>query len=165
MRVLQMLRRWRNRQMPQEHLSPEVIAMLQRETGSEIKPPELKHFQYVVVIADDTYPEDVPATISKIVDMIVQRRATVSDITSSLVVGLLGVPFPEDNSAEARRGLVDALLREIGNRIRIVHGECDGAVGMLGGDGRWTYGAAIPGFSGILKKLVEAEFGTAVESS
>ncbi len=81
--------------MPQEHLSPEVIAMLQRETGSEIKPPEVKHFQYVVVIADDTYPEDVPATISKIVDMIVQRRATVSDITSSLVVGLLGVPFPK----------------------------------------------------------------------
>jgi hypothetical protein len=151
--------------MPQEHLSPEVIAMLQRETGSEIKPPEVKHFQYVVVIADDTYPEDVPATISKIVDMIVQRRATVSDITSSLVVGLLGVPFPEDNSAEARRGLVDALLREIGNRIRIVHGECDGAVGNFGGPERWAYGAVIPGFSRILKKLVEAEFGTAVESS
>jgi hypothetical protein len=149
--------------MPQEHLSSEVIAMLHRETGSEIKPPEVKHFQFVVVMADDTNPEDVPGTISKIVYIIVQRRATVSDITSSLVVGLLGVPFPEDNSAEARRGLVDALLRESGNRIRIVHGECDGAVGNFGGPERWAYGAVIPGFSRILKKLVEVEFSAAIE--
>jgi hypothetical protein len=34
---------------------------------------------------------------------------------------------------------------------------------MFGGHGRWTYGAVIPGFSEILKKLLEAKFGTAVE--
>jgi len=160
-----MLREWRNRKIWGKYLSPEIIKLISEKRSAEIGPAEVKHFQFVVAIADDTYPEDVPATISKIVDMIVQRRATVSDITSSLVVGLLGVPFPEDNSAEARRGLVDALLREIGNRIRIVHGECDGAVGNFGGPERWAYGAVIPGFSRILKKLVEAEFGTAVESS
>jgi hypothetical protein len=120
--------------MSQERLSPKVIAMLQRETTSEIRPPEVKHFQFVVAIADDTDPEEVPAMIGKISQIFVQHRATVSHITPPFVVALLGVPFPELNSAAARRALVDAQLREIGNRIRIVHGECDGAVGMFGGE-------------------------------
>jgi hypothetical protein len=101
--------------------------------------------------------------IGKIVHIFIEHHATVSDITSSLVVALLGVPFPETNSAEARRELVDALLRENGNRIRIVHGKCDGAVGNFGGPERWTYGAVIPGFSRISKKLVEAKFGAAAD--
>lgn len=34
---------------------------------------------------------------------------------------------------------------------------------MFGGHGRWTYGALLPGLAGILKKLLETRFGTAVE--
>jgi len=165
MRIVQMLREWRNRKIWGKYLSPEIIKLISEKRSAEIGPAEVKHFQFVVAIADDTNPEGVPEMIAKIVRTFVQHHATVLDITSSLVVALFGVPYPEDSSAEARRLLVEALLRENNKRIRIVHGECDGAVGMLGGDGRWTYGAAIPGFSGILKKLVEAEFGTAVESS
>jgi hypothetical protein len=45
--------------LSQEHLSPELIAVLQRETGADITPPEVKHFQYVVAITDDTNPEEV----------------------------------------------------------------------------------------------------------
>jgi hypothetical protein len=162
MGILRILRQWRNRKILGEHLSPELIKLIS-EKHSEIRPPELRHFQFVVVIADDTNPEEVPAMIGHILQSFVQHRAWVSHITSSLFVALLGPPFPEDNSAEARRGLVDALLRENGNRIRIVHGECDGAVGTFGGPKRWTHGAVIPRFSGILKQLVEAESGTAIE--
>jgi hypothetical protein len=163
MGILRALREWRNRKIWGEHLSPELIKLISEKRSAEIKPPEVKHFQFVVAIADETNPDEVPAMIAKIVDSCVQHHATVSAITSSLVIVLLGVPFPEANSADARRGLVDALLRENGSEIRIVHGESDGAVGDFGGPKRWTYGALIPGFSGILKKLVEAKFGTAVE--
>jgi hypothetical protein len=96
---------------------------------------------------------------------LIEHHANIPNITSSLFIALLGVPFPEGNSAEARRGLVEVLLRESGDRIRVVHGECDGAVGTFGGGGRWTYGAVIPGFSEILKKLLETKFGTAAEIS
>ena len=147
----------------QENVSPEVIEKLLREAGSEVKQPEVKHFQFVVILADDTNPHDVPAMISKIVGTLVQHRANVSANMSSLFVALLGVPFPESNSAEARRALVDALLLENGERIKIAHGECDGAVGVFGCDKRRTYGGVIPGFSSILRKLVEIEPGTAVE--
>jgi hypothetical protein len=146
-----------------EYVSPEVIAKVLRETKPEIRPPEVKHFQFVVILADDTNPQEVPAIISAVMGTLVRHRANISNSTPLLFVALLGVPFPEGNSAEARRGLVDALLRENGDRIRIVHGECDGASGTFGGHGRWTYGAVIPKFSGILKKLLETKFGTAVE--
>jgi hypothetical protein len=147
----------------EEYVSPEVIAKMLGETKPEIRPLEVKHFQFVVILADDTYPQKAPAIISAVMGTLVRHRANISNVTPLLFVALLGVPFPEGNSVEARRGLVDALLRENGDRIRIVHGECDGAVGMFGGDGRWTYGALLPGLAGILKKLLETKFGTAIE--
>jgi hypothetical protein len=165
MSILGKLRRRRVSTAFRNYVSPEVIEKLLRETGSEIRPREVKHFQYVVAMADDTNPEEVPAMTGKIVQILVEHHATVTDIMSSLVIALLGAPFPAGNSAGARMELVEALLRENGNRIRIVHGECDGAVGNFGGPNRWTYGAVIPGFSGILKRLIETKFGTAVEIS
>jgi hypothetical protein len=36
---------------------------------------------------------------------------------------------------------------------------------MFGGPERQAYGAVIPGFSGVLKTLLETAFGTAVEIS
>jgi len=165
MGILRIFQRRRNRKLWQAYLSPEEVAKLLRETKPEIKPPEVKHFQFVVILADDTNPQEVPAIISTVMGTFVHHHANVSNITSSLFVALLGVPFPEGNSPDARRELVDALLRENGDRIRIVHGECDGAFGTFGGHGRWTFGAVIPGFSGILKKLLETKFGAAVETS
>jgi hypothetical protein len=113
-----MLQRRRARKAFGKYLSSEVIEKLLRETGSEIMPPEMQHFQFVVALADDTNPQEVPAMTSKVVGTLIQHRATVSDISSSLIVALLRVPFPEGNSPEARRELVDALLRV--NKLAIV---------------------------------------------
>jgi len=163
MGILQMLERRRIRKAFGNYLSPEVIEKLLHETGSEIKPPKMQHFQFVVAIADDTNAQEVPATVARILEIFVQRHANVSHVTSALFVGVLGVPFPEHNSPEARHKLVDSLLRQNAARVRLVHGECDGLVGLFGGPRRWTYGEVIPGFSAILKKLLETEPGTAVE--
>ena len=165
MGILGNLQRRRVRTAFGNYLTSEVTEKLLRETGSEIGPPEVKHFQYVVAMADDTNPEEVPAMTGKIVQVLVEHHATVANIMSSLLVALLGVPFPADNSAVARRELVEALLRENGARVRIIHGECDGAVGNFGGSKRWSYGAMIPGFSAILQRLIETKFGVAVEIS
>jgi hypothetical protein len=147
----------------EEDVSPELISKLLSETKPEVTSPEVKHFQFVLILADDTHPQAATATISSVMGTLVEHGANVSNVTPLLLVALLGVPFPESNSAEARRGLVDVLLRENGDRIRIVHGECDGTVGMFGGHRRWTYGALLPGFAGILKKLLDTQFGTATE--
>ena len=155
----------RQRNPFQEYLSPELIAKLLRETKAEVRPPEVKHFQFVVILLDDRDPKGVPTSISMVMATLVQHHANLSNISPSLFVALLGAPFPEGNSPEARRELVNAVLQDNGGRVRIAHGECDAPFGMFGGHGRWTYGALIPGFSGILKKLLEMEFGSAVEVS
>jgi hypothetical protein len=165
MGILRMLQPRKKRKPFQAYVDPNTTASLLRETKPEIKPPEVKHFQFVVMLVDDTNPQEVPAMLSKVIETLVRQRANVSNIASSLLVGLLGVPFPESNSPLARRELVDALLQDNGERIRIAHGECDGAVGMFGSHERWAYGAVIPGFSGVLKELLETKFGTAVEIS
>jgi hypothetical protein len=143
--------------------SPELLAKLQSETQPQVPKMESKHLQFVVILVDEADPQEIPVIISRVIDTLLRQRAIVSDITCSLVVGLLGAPFPEGNSPEERRELVDALLQENGHRIRIVHGECDAPFGIFGGQKRCTYGALIPGFSRILKKLVETSSGTAVE--
>ena len=165
MGILEILQRRKIRSAFGNYVSPEVIEKLMSEKASGIASPEAKHFQYVVAMADETNPDEVPAMIGKIVQVLVENHATVTNIMSSLVVALLGVPFQAGNSAGARMELVEALLRENGDRIRIVHGECDGAVGNFGGPKRWSYGAMIPGFSAILKRLIETKFGVAVEIS
>jgi hypothetical protein len=42
--------------------------------------------------------KDVPAMIGKIIGTLIQHRATVENISSSLSAALLGVPFPVGNS-------------------------------------------------------------------
>jgi len=163
MGIRQMLERRRIRKAFRTLVDSEEVAKLQ--TQFQARQLETRHFQFVVILVDETNPKEIPAVISGVVDTILQHGAIVSDITSSLVVGLFGVPFPEGNSPEVRRGLVDALLREHGDRIKIAHGHCDGAVGNLGSQKRCSYGAVIPGFAGVLKTLLETKFGTAVEVS
>jgi hypothetical protein len=102
----------------EEYVSAEVIAKLLGETKPEITPPEVKHFQFVVILADDTYPQKAPAIISAVMGTPVEHRANVSNVTPLLFVALLGVSFPEGNSAEARRRLVVARILRRNDVIR-----------------------------------------------
>jgi hypothetical protein len=159
-----MLQLWRNRKVPLEHLSREEMGKLLR-SDAEIKQYQIKHFQFVVVLPDDTNPQEASVISGKVMDILMDHHANVSHSSGSMFVALLGVPFTEYDSTERRRELVDALLRENGDRIRIVHGQCDGPFGSFGGGpARWVHGAVIPGFSGILRKLLETKLGTAVET-
>jgi len=144
------------------YLSPERIRDMLREAGPGVAPPEIRHFQFIVILADDGDAEKLPTIINAVMTTLVRRRATISNVLPPLFLALFGVPFPENNSAEARRALVDALLSEHGDRIRIAHGEADGPVGIFGKD-HLIYGAIIPGLSEILRKLFETQFGIATE--
>jgi len=164
MGITGMIRKHREDRAYQASLGPEALDKL--VGGKQLRArqqTDVKHFQFVMILVDETIPQEIPTLIGKVVETLIEKRATVSTITSSLLVGLLGVPFPEGNSPETRRELVKALLQAHAERIRIVHGQCDGAFGTLGAKGRWTYGEVIPGFSGILKQLLESKCGTAVE--
>jgi hypothetical protein len=133
-----MLRRRSKRTSFEGYVSPETSAKLLREGKPGIQPPQVRHFQFVVILVDDANPNDVPTMIETVTGTLVRQHATVLNIASALLVGLLGVPFPESNSPQARLELVAAILQDNGARVRVAHGECDGAVGMFGGHQRWT---------------------------
>ena len=146
-----------------DYLSPEVIRGLL--ATPDLVQPTVKHFQFIVILLDEPDPQRIATLMSGLVRTLFDHKATISSASPSLVVGLFGVPFPDGNWPEARRAAVEALLKEKDSRIRIAYGECDALVGNLGGPLRYTYDAAIPGFLGILKKLLESEPGSAFEVS
>ena len=156
-------RQHKNLRLFQDFINPEALAKLRGNTQLHVGKIDEKHFQFVLILIDDNNPWEIPGIIREVVGSLLQHGAMLSTLSSSLLVGLLGVPLPQGDSSEARHGLVEALLRQNGERIRIAHGQCDGAVGLLGTDERCIYSEVIPGFSSILKRLLEANFGTAVE--
>ena len=60
-----------------EYVSPEAIAKLLSETKPEITPPEIKHFQFVVILADDTYPQKAPAIISAVMGTLLEHLSLI----------------------------------------------------------------------------------------
>ena len=141
--------------------SPEVIRRLLSKP--KLVGPKTQHFQFIVVLFDEPDMRQVSGLMDNVTRTLFEHKATVTSLSPCYLVGLLGAPFGEGNSPEVRRTVVEALLRENGSRIRIAHGECDALVGALGGRLRYCYDAAIPGFLGILKRLLDAETGSAFE--
>src|SRR5262249_10682307 len=119
----------------------------------------------VVVLFDEPNLESISTLMGDVMRTLFEHKATVMGVSTVFLLGVLGVPFGDGNSPEARRAAVDALLRGNGSRIRIAHGECDSLVGTFGSGPRFVYDAVIPGFLEILKRLLDAEPGAAFEVS
>ena len=144
------------------YVSPDALRKWE-ETPTGLPEPVVRHFQFVIVVLDDARPEELKATISRVVSAASRQRAILSNVSASIIVVCFGVPFPDDDSFESRLGFVNTLIQENGNAIRVAHGQCDGLVGNFGSEHRMVYEAMIPGFNGILKQLLNSGPGTVVE--
>lgn len=165
MSILKRLSSRKKRDPIDDYVTPERIEKLLRNGKSGPRAPEVRHFQFALILLNDSAPDEILATIGRLVDTLFQHRAVITSVDSSLIVAIWGSPFPADDLPELRLTLVGALLRENGNQLRIAHGQCSAPVGMLGGKNRFSYGPVIPGFSAILKSLLDAKPGTALEIS
>jgi hypothetical protein len=102
--------------------------------------------------------------LPKVIDAIFDHNGTLGTVLNvSLVFGFFGAPFPEADTAENRLGAVAAMQRDLGERIRITHGQCMALVGNFGTERRMVWDALIPNFSLVLEKLLATPFGSAVE--
>ena len=159
-----MIDRWRMRRKFEKYVSPGVRKLLEEDPSKFIPDlPEKKHFQFFVISLDETNPHDISSLTAEVADQVFQHHGMIHSMTSSLVVGWMGYPFVEYDSAENRRQLVNSLLRTNGSRLRIAHGECTSLLGNFGAKTRFNYGVLIPGFSYVLRKLLDTPFGAAIE--
>ena len=147
------------------YLSPGLVDKIMKADPADTSylRTEMTHFQFVLVHVKEDEPEETTKTIAKVVETTCANGGTIGNMACSLIVLYLGLPYPKHDSPEARQNLVAALIREGGDRIRVVHGQCDGLAGLFGSQKRMNYGALIPNFSGALKTLLSVELGTAVE--
>jgi hypothetical protein len=147
-----------------KYLSPGLLEQfLERpETFGPLLKPRRVIFALLQVRDDDG--ADLPARLRHAVE-IAGTGSGIIDIMPPLV--LVSYGYPLDGDADAcrrnRAQMVDKLLRDRGSDLRIVVGEADGLVGNLGSERRFCYGAAIPGFSAALQKLMTLEFGVTSE--
>jgi hypothetical protein len=162
MGFLQMWRRYKMKRTLSKYLSPEVLTNLTETPKSQVGKIQAQHFQFVVVHIDEARPDEIPQVIAKVFAAFTRHKATLQGVTSSLVVGYFGIPYPESDKPETRLELVRTILTENGSHVRVAHGQCTGLLGTFGSEGRYNWGGIIPGFSEVLKKLFASEFGAEI---
>ena len=165
MGIRKMLQERRLRKLMKAHVSPEAIQGAIRDAQYLEKRLESRHFQFVVIAIDESSVKEVPEIIRSLIGIVVEHGANLASVTSSIVLAVLGVPFQDSDSEEQRRRLVEAVMLTHRQRVKIAHGQCLGDVGLLGAGGRFTYTQIIPEYQGVLRSLIEASFGTAIEVS
>jgi predicted TIM-barrel fold metal-dependent hydrolase len=148
-----------------KYLSKDFLKQLEKDPPPYARKPEPKSFQFVILQIDESDPQDFSALLQKIMETCFRHGAYVSTVHMSLFVAHLGPPSDQNNNPESRRILVDDIVRENPNRVRVVHGECTGLIGVFGCELRSVWGPLIPNFSDILRKLLDAPMGTVIEIS
>jgi hypothetical protein len=80
-------------------------ATVEKSPSEFIREHEIRHFQFVVVLVDDSRPDDVPRASAG-------SLSAAFATTTALVVACLGVPLLDNDSVEARIRLLNTLAAE-----------------------------------------------------
>ncbi len=128
------------------------------------KPYEVRHFQFVIVGLEELEPEETCTLMGNIEESFRRLGGYTSTYSPFIIIGSFGSYFSED-SVESRFRVVNELLANHHDKVRIAHGQADGIVGHIGSEYRSSYGPLIPGFQEIREKLSETPFGMAFEVS
>jgi hypothetical protein len=164
MGLLDWLERRRTRKSFAQYVSPEIIKLIEQDPSKYIDlGPQKKHFQWILVNLEEASLESIPEQASRIVGACLEHRAFLSGVKSSLILAHLGSMFPDDDSCEKRMNLVNALLAENGDHVRVAHGQCYGLVGNIGTPRYMSWDVIIPNFTATVKNLLNTDFGAAIE--
>ena len=156
--------RRRVRKTFEKYVSPGVLKLLEKDPGPYFSPTRArKRFQFVVILIDESKPEEVSALLEKLVDTCFRHGMILNQNFYSMLTAYLGHPFEQHNKPENRLAVVNEIVRENSGRVRIAHGECTGLIGNFGTEKRFAWGALIPNFLEILRKLLDAPAGAVIE--
>src|ERR1700690_38959 len=106
----EMWQRYKMKRVFRKYLPPEVVAILEKTPKIQLGKIEAQHFQFVVVHIAEARPDEIPKVNGKVFAAFTRHRTTLEGVTSSLVVGYFGIPFPEYDKPETRLELVRTIL-------------------------------------------------------
>ena len=121
--------------------------------------------RFILLQVRDEPVEQAVATIAKAIDLIERRNGMVTDVMSSMVLAVFGLPDSDDaeKDRDQQAKTVARLIAELGPDVRLAHGTADGLIGTFGAPQHMHYGPLVPGFARYLNALIAVEFGEAVE--
>ncbi|MCC7048090.1 MAG: hypothetical protein IT562_15365 [Alphaproteobacteria bacterium] len=123
---------------------------------------EAKTVDYIVFQVEGAPAESVSALFERAFPINLDAGATIEDVTQSIAIATFGaLQIEKPAAAGARQALVERLIAELGDRIRVVHGRATCLVGNYGSSQRFSFGSLIPNFTAVLSDLLALKFGMA----
>jgi len=115
---------------------------------------------FIMVYISDDQHDMYNDALGAIIDISHENKGTVMDVIGSLVFIAFNLPgLEQDNPEQLRQSTVDALIRELNESIRILHGRVNTHTGTFGNKQRASYTAFFPDFDKYLMKLVSLNNG------
>lgn len=125
--------------------------------------PEKKHIQYILTLVEENEYINSNNLVENIINLALHHQATIESITATYISIIINIPLKIENPRENRISLVKELSDKYGNKLAIVHGECECFVGVFGSKSRMNYTALIPDYKSKLKTLASLEYGKIME--
>lgn len=132
-----------------------------RSNSTSLEP---RRIQFVLIQIRDDVLADLPARLSRAMEVAMEHGGIIESVTSSLL--LVMCVRPTDGATEpdaARWALVDAVLRDLGSDAKILHGEADTLYGIFGAARAFRHGPLFAGFASTLATLQAVPFGRSAE--
>lgn len=160
--IAQVRERRRIRAAFEQYLAPEMAEMLAKHPERLGLHTEEKLVDFIVLQVADRSGAAMGASFERAFHLILDAGATIENVTQSIVIATFGaLPIEKPATSGARQALVQRLIAELGEGIRVVHGSATCLVGNHGPSQRFSFGSLIPNFTAILGGLLALEFGKA----
>jgi len=161
------------RRRDEAKLRAEGTRRLADEVADELvrnpRPPQMglspASIRFILLQVRDEPVEQAAVNAAKAIDLIERRNGMVTDVMSSMVLAVFGLPESEDaeKDRDQQAKSVARLVAELGQDVRLVHGTAGGLAGTFGSPQHVHYGPLLPGFARYLTALMALEFGQSAE--
>jgi hypothetical protein len=128
-----------------------------RDSPNELPPLQKQEVCYILIQVRDDSAEDIQRFVCRACDILLDDGALVEAMMSSIICAVF-----EPARISVNR-VVDNLLAELGQNVRIAYGRGEYLRGTFGSPRRFTYGTIFPNFSKSLLVLFEVDYGASKE--
>lgn len=148
------------------YLPDDLIDELVKRPAAIPSPPQPVQLCFILLQVRDDPLDQVPAHLSKAIDVIMRRDGMLWDVMSSIALATFGLPISDDpgKDRDQRSKVVARLVTELGSDIRLLDGDVGGFLANCGSPSRFHYGPLLPDFRRYLSALTALEFGHVAEA-
>lgn len=141
-----------------------VLARPPVPDGDELRALKANWLYCLLVQVRDDTAEEIRRNVELCVPVYQKYRGTILDMTASFQFVAFGVHGqPKEESRDRSRAVVDELMAECAESVRIVAFDGDMTYGNIGTDICMSYSVLVPKFDRLLTALLNTEFGCVTE--